>query len=295
MIEVTEVVYRKDYSFIDYLRSGTHLSFVIAIDFTGSNGEYSNPNSLHYTSYNNPNQYERAIWEVGTILEAYDTDKLFPVFGFGGIPRGGNSVNHAFPLTFDMNNPFVLGVQGILDSYHAALKSVALSGPTLFHYIIDNLINISRNSFPKVYNVLLILTDGAIMDMDETIKSIIVASALPISIIIVGVGNSDFSSMESLDCDTGRLTDSRGNSICRDIVQFVPFSKFAGNSVALAAEVLREVPHQLVEFMKFNNYVPILPEQIPLEQALPYEESLPPLYLPSLPPEEIEPSAPEEV
>ena len=60
-IEISEVVHKKILSFIDYLRSGTQISFSIAIDFTASNGEYSSPNSLHYTSHGITNQYERAI------------------------------------------------------------------------------------------------------------------------------------------------------------------------------------------------------------------------------------------
>ena len=37
--------------------------------------------------------------------------------------------------------------------------------------------------------------------MNQTIKSIIEASHLPMSIIIVGVGQADFSNMDKLDAD----------------------------------------------------------------------------------------------
>ena len=52
--------------------------------------------------------------------------------------------------------------------------------------------------------MLLILTDGEITDMEDTIKAIVDASFLPMSIIIVGVGNADFSNMEILDADNKR-------------------------------------------------------------------------------------------
>ena len=45
------------------------------------------------------------------------------------------------------------------------------------------------------YYILLIITDGMITDMDPTIDQIVRATALPISIIIVGVGNEDFTAM----------------------------------------------------------------------------------------------------
>ena len=46
------------------------------------------------------------------------------------------------------------------------------------------------------YLVLLIITDGAIHDMDETIRLIVRGADLPLSILIVGVGNDDFGNME---------------------------------------------------------------------------------------------------
>ena len=46
------------------------------------------------------------------------------------------------------------------------------------------------------YLVLLIITDGAIHDMEETIRLLVNGSNLPLSVLIVGVGNADFTNME---------------------------------------------------------------------------------------------------
>lgn len=43
-------------SFIEYVRGGTELSLIGAIDFTGSNGVASARSSLHYINQNNPNE-----------------------------------------------------------------------------------------------------------------------------------------------------------------------------------------------------------------------------------------------
>ena len=45
------------------------------------------------------------------------------------------------------------------------------------------------------------------------IRSIILASSLPMSIIIVGVGQEDFSAMEALDADRNALS-SKGQVRC---------------------------------------------------------------------------------
>ena len=60
------------------------------------------------------------------------------------------------------------------------------------------------------YQILLLLTDGCIHDMPQTIDLIYNLAELPCSIIIVGVGDADFSAMEELDGDGGRLRNSRG-------------------------------------------------------------------------------------
>lgn len=62
--------------------------------------------------------------------------------------------------------------------------------------------------------------------MDETRHAIVQASMLPMSIIIIGVGNADFSAMEFLDGDNRMLRSHTGEEASRDIVQFVPFRDF---------------------------------------------------------------------
>lgn len=79
-----------------------------------------------------------------------------------------------------------------------------------------------KNQGSKVYQTLLILTDGEIHDMSKTIDLVCQATNLPYSVIIVGVGNADFSNMQKLDGDGG-LYNSQGQRAARDIVQFVPF------------------------------------------------------------------------
>jgi len=48
-----------------------------------------------------PNQYEASINMVGAIMEPYDYDRMYPVYGFGGKPHfmGLKSVNLCFQLS----------------------------------------------------------------------------------------------------------------------------------------------------------------------------------------------------
>lgn len=110
-------------SFVDYLRSGWTIAFTCAIDYTASNGDYKSPNSLHFVGPY-PNQYETAIKNVGQVLEPYDADRSFAVYGFGGIPRGQTVTNHCFPINGNYNQPKIFGIENVTKMYHDTLPSI---------------------------------------------------------------------------------------------------------------------------------------------------------------------------
>ncbi|XP_034416657.1 copine-3-like isoform X1 [Cyclopterus lumpus] len=250
----------KEYTFLDYIMGGCQINFTIAIDFTGSNGDPSSPQSLHYINPEGYNEYLTAIWAVGNIIQDYDSNKMFPVFGFGAQLPPSWQVSHEFPINFNPANPFCSGIEGVVQAYQQCIPRLKLWGPTNFSPIINHVACFARQalrqSVASQYFVLLIITDGVITDMDQTRSAIVEASRLPMSIIIVGVGGADFSEMEFLDSDDKLLRSPRGDVASRDIVQFVPFRDFQGNSVALAQSVLAELPDQVASFFNSHNVKP---------------------------------------
>lgn len=108
--------------------------------------------------------------------------------------------------------------------------------------------------------------------MGQTKTAIIEASDQPLSIIIIGVGDEDFSKMNELDSDEVMLS-HRNVYAHRDIVQFVPFANYFGairsaNSklspqqqsqvqAALAKAVLEEIPYQVTSFCKMHKIQPL--------------------------------------
>uniref|UniRef100_A0A1A8KLL7 Copine-3 n=4 Tax=Nothobranchius TaxID=28779 RepID=A0A1A8KLL7_NOTKU len=269
-VKLCQVV--KEYTFLDYIMGGCQINFTVAVDFTGSNGDPRSPDSLHYISPQGVNEYLTAIWSVGNVIQDYDSDKMFPAFGFGAQIPPTWQVSHEFPLNFNASNPFCAGIEGVVQAYRACLPQVKLYGPTNFSPIINHVACFAKQALQQTtasqYYVLLIITDGVITDMDETRNSIVNASRLPMSIIIVGVGGADFSAMEFLDGDNGRLRSLTGEVAVRDIVQFVPFRQFQNAPrEALAKTVLAEVPAQLVDF--FNTLKLNPPNQNPAQTVTP--------------------------
>ncbi|CAI2365779.1 unnamed protein product [Moneuplotes crassus] len=244
-------------SFYDFLQSEWKINLSVCVDFTKSNGRITKPTSLHFLdpSGKKMNDYQNAIRQVGNILEAYDYNQKYPCYGFGGIPNdsGWKKASHCFNLN-GQDQPEADGVNGILEAYQFSLLNCQLFQPTKFGPCLRKTIDyVKEHIEEKMYHVLLILTDGNIHDMKQTKNYIVEASHYPISIIIVGLGENSFDLMVELDGDDVVLKNSRGRATRRDIVQFVKFNDFKGqSSQALAEEVLEEVPEQVVSYLYQN-------------------------------------------
>ncbi|XP_068550390.1 copine-9 isoform X1 [Anas acuta] len=247
-----------EFTFVDYIRGGLPRSP------SKDAAEFHRRHRLH--GLQRPYQlsaYALALKAVGEIIQDYDSDKLFPAYGFGAKLPPDGKISHQFPLNNNEANPSCNGIEGVLESYLQSLRTVQLYGPTNFAPVINQVAGTAAQvTDGSQYHVLLIITDGVISDMLQTKEAIVTASALPMSIIIVGVGPAEFDAMEELDGDEVRVS-SRGRYAERDIVQFVPFRDYvddSGNQVLsmarLAKDVLAEIPEQLLSYMKTRDIKP---------------------------------------
>ncbi|UIZ21322.1 hypothetical protein KXD40_000115 [Peronospora effusa] len=144
-----------------YFRGGLEMNLIIGIDYTASNGPPNDPRSLHFLDPRGPNQYQHAISSTVSILQEYDADKQFPVYGFGGIPPGAHDVDHCFPLNLNPSNPEVAGSHGVLQLYTSSLGHIRLHGPTFFAPLINQSLRIAGqlgDPRKQKYFVLLIIT-----------------------------------------------------------------------------------------------------------------------------------------
>ncbi|KAH9503474.1 Copine-3 [Bulinus truncatus] len=262
----------KEHTFLEYIFGGMQINFTVGIDFTASNGNPSQSSSLHYINPYAPNEYMAAIKAVGDVCQDYDTDKLFPALGFGAIIPPATQVSHEFAINFNAQNPYCAGIDGVLAAYTNCIQYVQLYGPTIVSPIINHVARFAQAAQQEepvkgahAYYVLLLLTDGVLSDMGDTKNAIVQASKLPMSLIIVGVGNADFTDMNELDGDNGVLKSPSGEPARRDIVQFVPFREFKQKSPAeLASHVLAEVPKQVTSYFKMRGMKPNQPRVAPV-------------------------------
>ncbi|KAE8751007.1 hypothetical protein FOCC_FOCC002435, partial [Frankliniella occidentalis] len=268
-------------TFSQYVAVGFEIVGSIQIDFTASNNDPTP--SLHYIS-DVPNNYEVAILSVGEVVEKFVSDSIFKVYGFGSKLPGESAESFDFSLNLGSDSPDCKGVQGVLKSYHDAVPRLSMSGPTHLAPGLRKIVNVARNyKDGSKYLVHLLLTDGDIHDPQETkeasasttchfLYAILEASSLPLSIIMVGIGNSDFSLLKRVtdhsDGDTvsspKQWTDGNGRQH-RDIVQFVAMKDFVSDNRnatkrALRNRVLSKIPPQYLEYMKIRKIAPKPPK-----------------------------------
>ena len=259
-LRILSAAMEEEGTFVQFLSSGAQVSMVIGIDFTASNQIPACPTSLHYLHPGSPllNPYEMALTHVLDILEKYDDDKKFEAYGFGGrLPSG--LVSHCFPLSGSFSHHVCVGVEGVLAAYRMSLAKVALAGPTRFGEVIEAASLSARRVLPgksanQKYTVLLIVTDGVIEDWNRSVQAIIDASGDPFSIIVVGVGDGNFSRMRELDGDGESLLRHpiSGQEVQRDIVQFVCLKDYDDDPALLARKVLAEIPSQFMSYMRYR-------------------------------------------
>ena len=251
---------QQKYSFIDYIHSGIKISLSIAIDFTLSNGAPSNANSLHYINDNNNtlNSYQKAIAACGNILSVYDKEQQFPVYGFGACINNAKQPSMCFAINNINNSPEIHTIQQVLEHYKQIVKSVNFGKKTAeFGSVLKEVIKNVENEVNKLkYTVLLILTNSVMSDLAECVDLLVKGGKLPMSVIIVGIGNGDFGKMEGLGVDENLLVSIQGERCCRDIVQFVKFSKFGYDECKLGKNVLKKIPRQVFEYFSRNNIYP---------------------------------------
>jgi len=224
-------------------------NLIIGIDYTGSNKESGKKTfggqCLHHIQSGLLNPYQEVIQIVGTTLEAFDDDKLIPVFGFGDKTTTDQSV---FPLK--TGGP-CNGFEEVLKCYNEITPKIALSGPTSFAALIKEAIKIVKEE--QAYHILVIIADGQITKACEraTEQAIVDASHLPLSIITIGVGDGPWDKMEDYDDNLPKRK--------FDNFQFVPFHKTMeraeNREVTFSVAALQEIPDQYAAIKKTQLFV----------------------------------------
>lgn len=211
---------------------------IVAIDFTESNDEQGSKTfdgrSLHDLTTTDGNPYEQALMAMERTLSKLDSDNKIPFLVFGDAECSSKK-------TKQIPDKGVLldGFCGVLEYYRAYAPTMKLGGPTNFAPVIDYAVQINQDE--GGHHILFILTDGQVVNKRDTERAIVQASSHALSIVVIGVGDGPFDTMN--DYDDG-LTERRFDNL-----QFVQWKahtargKLADNEFMVAA--MQELPAQI--------------------------------------------------
>jgi E3 ubiquitin-protein ligase RGLG len=212
-------------------------NLIVGIDFTASNSSREQSartfggRPLHTLLPAGENLYEQALGVIARTLESFDEDGEIPAFGFGCTRTHGDSV-----FSFLPNASPCQGLAGVKRTYRAVAPLVKQSGPTSFGPIIRKAIEIVRET--RAYHILVVLADGQITRSkdtpaselspfeEDTISAIVEASHFPLSIVVIGIGDGPWETMEEFD--------DKLPARAFDNFQFVDFEGSRQSALALA-------------------------------------------------------------
>ena len=244
-------------NFVDYISGGCELNVIVGIDFTGSNGDPRKPGTLHHIDDYSLNDYEKSITSILGILSKFDSDKKYPVLGFGA--KYGGVVRHCFQCG---PTEEAVGLEGVLAAYRSVFQTgLIMSSPTDVTEVVQTAAARAKSSLDaamrngrQAYTILLVITDGAMTDVQATARCLEQVSDAPLSVVMIGVGNADFSGM--------RFLDDLHKPGKRDIVQFVPFNQHSHDPIDLSAATLQEIPDQMVGYFQERKIAPMAARSI---------------------------------
>ena len=215
------------------------------VDFSKSN-DWNGKNSfggksLHELNPNGElNPYQEAIIAVASSMKDLIDSGVIRAFGFGDIRSQDRYLISLNPKDRDGK---CNGLEDVMQKYKSILPTLTLAGPTSFAPIIRKAIEICL--ITQSYQILLLLADGQITSEKETAEALVEASKVPLSIIMVGIGDGPWQLMNEFD---DRLPDREFDNF-----NFVTFSEirkeFSAAAFALAA--LMEIPEQF-RYIKAN-------------------------------------------
>eukprot|EP00928_Gymnodinium_smaydae_P082586 TRINITY_DN6590_c1_g1_i1.p1 TRINITY_DN6590_c1_g1~~TRINITY_DN6590_c1_g1_i1.p1 ORF type:complete len:1298 (-),score=119.50 TRINITY_DN6590_c1_g1_i1:74-3967(-) len=271
-LTLSQIGVEREYSLLDHIRGGLELKLVVAIDFSRSG-------SMRDLHFGEDNPYLVAIRTAGQIMQKYDSDDKYPVYGLGAaLPPSYASSTDMFALSGNAFDPEVESVEGICHAYKQALRIVRMHGPTRLSTAVEHAsratemyANVEDPKSELCFSVLLVLTDGGVIteDREPLVDSIVRASMLPLHIIFLGIGSTpeDGQFMRSVSALVRERRLRNGASVdevnLRDVVKFVEMKgildgeiKDLGMMRLQASNALKEIPREVLGFFRSKKVKP---------------------------------------
>ena len=225
----------------DFFKLGVKFSCFISFDF--SKKEKS---SIEIIKENNLS----ILKNIFQVLQVYTKDHFFHPSGFGGRISLSNLSAFNIDKAHTNTDELIKEYKNFLENPKIIPESKITLSPLLQQTIDD----IYSEYKPNVYNILFILISGDVDkdDQKETINNIILSSYLPLSIIIIGVGNHDFSNSKQLFNINNKYSKEGMPKNKNNVIFSILQKKSEASNVVQYS--LKELRKQIIEFYSMVKY-----------------------------------------
>merc|ERR1719272_1274421 len=166
---------------------------VVGIDLTKSNkwtgAKTFGGRCLHDLDPKRPNPYKQVLKIIAATLADFDDDGLIPAYGFGD-----SRTKSSRTFSFNEDDTPCMGLEDVIQRYERIVATASLSGPTNFAPIIRQATELVRRT--QEYHILLLIADGQVDEVSDTVAAIVEASQYALSVVMVGVGEGPWGLME---------------------------------------------------------------------------------------------------
>ncbi|CEF71618.1 C2 domain and Copine domain-containing protein [Strongyloides ratti] len=243
------------------LKDKLRIHCTIGIDFTAFNGPIEDPYSCHHFQDGERNDYQKILQNIFEDLSNCDLSRKVCVFGFGGRNKKSQLTSHLMPLECEKNKkPYFVTIDSLLNTYEKFLNENVLSTPCDFSDIIHQVKGMAKASKKNcknenIYFLLIILTRGCVKNNKKIIDAIVGCSILPLSIVVIPVGNIKYSLSNIYEAEFNniflpQIKDSDNNPLLREVITIVNSSII--NNCQLSQYILQHIPRHVESWS--NNF-----------------------------------------
>ena len=243
----------KTNTLFDYFKSGVKFSCFISADFSNSE---KNPSLLE-----NKDNYKRIYKKISDIIANYTKKHLFYSYGFNAKIKNSLSDESIFNLNLNGKDSSIYTMDEVLKNFEKCLNTnsiISLKNINLSPIIKKITKDIYKLYNLRYYNVSFIIIRGNIdkNDIQKTIDAIIESSYLPLTTIVIGLGNIDYTETRKIIYSNKKLSSIGMQKLRNNVLFAALIGDFSNNVEELINWCLIELSKQIISFYNLSKSSP---------------------------------------
>lgn len=259
---------RNFHTFIDlHVKNGLNIVPVIGVDFSLANLTFDEKQQcIHTLKEGAPNDYVDVLRRVNSAFKYFSQFMLGYGVGARTVDGEGPACN-LFSMTGDFQDPFIHNEEELINSYSGTIRAVKLGLPVKFQNIIKVVCDFAQTEYgtasdPKYiknYYVLILLMAGMIDDIEDSVNEILRAANLPMSVVIIKIGNVQQENDSTNLIEKAMRTFNECERKFIDIMNYDQYKNAAGQITTILQQqfeydLIKDIPKHIEKFFEMQKF-----------------------------------------